>query len=92
MEADDATTTAAAAGEKMPQQRIKLPAPVANIYRAVRKLEKLYPERKFTADGHLVGLIREVIAAKHLDLTATMFVCQTGRSRNRGIVFATPNK
>ena len=92
MEADDDATTTAAVGEKMPQQRIKLPAPVANIYRAVRTLEKLYPERKFTPDGHLVGSIGEVIAAEQLDLTATMFVCQTGRSRNRGIVFATPNK
>ncbi len=44
-------------------QRIKLPEPVADIYRAVVRLEELYPGRKFTPDGHLVGSIGEVIAA-----------------------------
>ena len=48
---------------------IKLPAPVADIYHAVAKLERLYPGRKFTPDGHLVGSIGEVIAAEHFDLT-----------------------
>ena len=32
--------------------RIKLPAPVADIYRAVAELEKLYHGHKFTPDGH----------------------------------------
>ena len=41
--------------------RIKLPAPIADIYRAVAALEQLYPGRKFTPDGHLVGSIGEVI-------------------------------
>jgi hypothetical protein len=50
-------------------QRINLPAPVADIYRAVVELEKLYPGRKFTPDGHLVGSIGEVIAAEHFGLT-----------------------
>jgi len=49
--------------------RIKLPAPVADIYRAVAELERLYPGRKFTPDGHLVGSIGEVIAAEHFGLT-----------------------
>lgn len=52
-----------------PYQRIKLPAPVADIYRAVTELKRLYPDRKFTSDGHLVGSIGEVIAAKHFGLT-----------------------
>jgi hypothetical protein len=52
-----------------PPLRIKLPAPVADIYRAVAKLERLYPGRKFTPDGHLVGSIGEVIAAEHFGLT-----------------------
>jgi hypothetical protein len=47
---------------------IKLPAPVADIYRAVAELERLYPGRKFTPDGHLVGSIGEVIAAEHFGL------------------------
>jgi hypothetical protein len=50
-------------------QRIKLPTPVADIYRSVAALEKLYPGRKFTPDGHLVGSIGEVIAAEHFGLT-----------------------
>jgi hypothetical protein len=48
---------------------INLPAPVADIYRAVAELERLYPGRKFTPDGHLVGSIGEVIAAGHFNLT-----------------------
>ncbi len=51
------------------KQRIKLPAPVASIYRAVAELEATYPLRKFTPDGHLVGSIGEVIAAEALSLT-----------------------
>lgn len=49
-------------------KNIKLPAAVATIYRAVKELEEEYPERKFTPDGHLVGSIGEVVAAKALDL------------------------
>ena len=51
-----------------PPPSIKLPAPVADIYRAVAELERLYPDRKFTPDGHLVGSIGEVIAAEHFGL------------------------
>jgi hypothetical protein len=50
-------------------KRVVLPAPVAAIYRAVKELENLYPERKFTPDGHLMGSIGEAIAAKALGLT-----------------------
>jgi hypothetical protein len=48
---------------------IRLPPPVAAIFQAVEELEKLYPGRKFTPDGHLVGSIGEVIAAEALGLT-----------------------
>ena len=37
------------------KQRIKLPAPVAAIYRAVAELEATYPLRKFTPDGVWFG-------------------------------------
>ena len=50
-------------------KRIPLPKPVAQIYKAVVELEALYPGRKFTPDGHLVGSIGEVIAAEALGLT-----------------------
>lgn len=50
-------------------RRIRLPAPVVAIYKAVSELEALYPGRKFTPDGHLVGSIGEVIAAEAFKLT-----------------------
>jgi hypothetical protein len=49
--------------------RVKLPKPVAAIYKAVAELERQYHGRKFTPDGHLVGSIGEVVAAKALGLT-----------------------
>ena len=49
-------------------ERVKLPEPVAQIYRAVAQLEALHPGRKFTPDGHLVGSIGEVVAAKARNL------------------------
>ncbi len=49
--------------------RVKLPKPVADIYRAVEQLSAAYPGRKFTPDGHLVGSIGEVVAAEALGLT-----------------------
>jgi hypothetical protein len=48
--------------------RIPLPSPVARIYEAVEELQRLYPERKFTPDGHLVGSIGEGVAAQALSL------------------------
>jgi hypothetical protein len=53
----------------MSSHRINLPKPVADIYRAVAELQRLYPGRKFTPDGHLVGSIGEVIAGEHFGLT-----------------------
>jgi hypothetical protein len=50
-------------------RRIPLPEPVARIYKAVEELQALYPTRKFTPDGHLVGSIGEVVAAEALGLT-----------------------
>lgn len=45
-----------------PGDKIKLPKAVAKIYEAVEELEKAYPGRPFTPDGHLVGSIGEVVA------------------------------
>jgi hypothetical protein len=50
-------------------RKIKLPRPVAAIYKAVEELEAAYPGRKLTPDGHLVGSIGEVVAAEALNLT-----------------------
>jgi len=49
-------------------QRVPLPEPVVRIYQAVADLERRYPGRRFTPDGHLVGSIGEVIAAEALGL------------------------
>jgi len=49
--------------------KVKLPEPVAAIYKAVEELSAAYPGRKFTPDGHLVGSIGEVVAAEALGLT-----------------------
>ena len=38
------------------------------LYETVAELEKLFPNRKFTPDGHLAGSIGEVIAAGIFDL------------------------
>lgn len=48
---------------------VRLPPQVEAIYHAVYGLEQMYPGRKFTPDGHLVGSIGEVIAAEALGLT-----------------------
>ena len=71
-------------------RRVKLPQPVAAIYRAVAELEALYPERKFTPDGHLMGSIGEVVAAEALGLTlhrpripATTLSMRTGMCRSK---------
>jgi hypothetical protein len=55
--------------EKLLKGRIALPEPVSRIYKATAELEALYPNRRFTPDGHLVGSIGEVIAAAALGLS-----------------------
>lgn len=40
-----------------------------SLYSSAERLEALFPGRKFTLDGHLVGSIGEVIAAYMFDLT-----------------------
>ena len=47
---------------------IALPKPIAEIFRQVEQLERAYPSRKFTPDGHLIGSIGEVIAAEAFGL------------------------
>lgn len=48
---------------------VPMPAPIQAIYEAVDTLERAYPGRKFTPDGHLVGSVGEVIAREALGLT-----------------------
>lgn len=46
----------------------EVPAIVRDIYKHVRRLEAMFPGRKFTPDGHLVGSIGEVLAAHRYGL------------------------
>lgn len=52
-----------------PEQAVdRVPALVQQLYSLVAEFEQLFPGRKFTPDGHLVGSIGEVIAAHRYDL------------------------
>lgn len=42
---------------------------IRELYAITQELEQLYPGRKFTPDGHLVGSIGEVLVAEHYRLT-----------------------
>lgn len=45
-----------------------VPALVARLYEIVAEFEHLFPGRRFTPDGHLVGSIGEVVAAHRYGL------------------------
>ena len=47
----------------------EVPALLTSLYRVVNRLEELFPGRKFTPDGHLVGSIGEALAARMFNLT-----------------------
>jgi len=47
---------------------LEIPSLVQDLYSIVDKLEELFPGRRFTPDGHLVGSIGEVLAAAAYDL------------------------
>ena len=42
---------------------------IRELYAITEELERLYPGRKFTIDGHLVGSIGEVLVAERYGLT-----------------------
>lgn len=42
---------------------------IKELYKITGELERTYPGRKFTVDGHLVGSIGEVIVAEHYGLS-----------------------
>ncbi|MCY3820145.1 MAG: hypothetical protein OXH52_12405 [Gammaproteobacteria bacterium] len=46
----------------------EVPALLGSLYDIVDDLEALFPGRKFTPDGHLVGSIGEAVAARMFDL------------------------
>ena len=61
----------------MTDQTSQVPALVAGLYTIVDALERLFPGRKFTQDGHLVGGIGEVMAASLYRLTLLPASTQT---------------
>lgn len=52
-----------------PSAIASIPTLVKQLYAIVAEFEHLFPERRFTPDGHLVGSIGEVVAAHRYDLT-----------------------
>ncbi len=46
----------------------QIPGLITQIYEIVAELENLWPNRRFTPDGHLVGSIGEVLAAYYYGL------------------------
>lgn len=53
---------------KMESNVRAVPDLITQLYKTVRALNDLFPDRPFTPDGHLVGSIGEVIAAHTYDL------------------------
>ena len=46
----------------------RFPKLIAELYGLVDELEAMFPGRKFTPDGHMVGSLGEAIAAHHYGL------------------------
>ncbi|MCH8273301.1 MAG: hypothetical protein IH851_00725 [Armatimonadetes bacterium] len=47
---------------------VHLPQLVRELYKTVAELERMFPGRRFTPDGHMVGSIGEVLAAHRYGL------------------------
>lgn len=54
--------------QEYPHPIDRVPGLVGRLYSLVAELEALFPGRRFTPDGHLVGSIGEVIAAHRYQL------------------------
>jgi hypothetical protein len=66
----------------MDQNQNKIPQLIKRLYEIVAELEFLFPGRKFTPDGHLVGSLGEVIAAHDYDLIFLEASAKTHDARN----------
>ena len=60
--------TAEAGDAFHPDTWAEVPELLGDLYEIVDRLESLFPGRKFTPDGHLVGSIGEIVAAHMFDL------------------------
>lgn len=63
----------------------RFPKLITSIYRAVDKLEAMFPGRHFTPDGHMLGSIGEALAAYHYRLTLSQASakCHDGACKGR---------
>ena len=66
----------------------EIPKLVRKIYRIVGELERLFPGRRFTPDGHLVGSIGEVLAQHRyaLELLPPSYETHDAKSRRGELV------
>jgi len=65
----------------------RFPALIVNIYEIVTELENMFPGRKFTPDGHMVGSIGEALAAYYygIELLPLSAECHDGKCGDRMI-------
>lgn len=65
----------------------EIPELVAQLQAVVLRLEQLFPGRRFTLDGHLVGSLAEVMASYMYDieLLPASHRCHDGRCRRTGV-------
>ena len=59
----------------------ELTAIINELYALTARLEKMYPGRHFTPDGHLVGSIGEVFAAERYGISLFTAGCETHDSK-----------
>ena len=66
----------------------RIPALVQRLYAVVAELEELFPGRRFTPDGHVVGSLGEVLAAHRygLELLPNSAERHDGESRTGKLV------
>lgn len=56
---------------------LELTSIIKELYALTTRLEKMYPGRHFTPDGHLVGSIGEVFAAERYGISLFTAGCET---------------
>ena len=65
----------------------RFPEIVQSIYAAVAELEAMFPGRKFTPDGHMVGSLGEALAAHYYGITlhGASFECHDGMCEGKSV-------
>lgn len=65
----------------------RFPELIRAIYAAVAELEAMFPGRKFTPDGHMVGSLGEALAAHHYRVTlhGASFECHDGHCDGKNV-------